>query len=136
MKVGADLDIQKLTSIKLGDTAIERTYMSWQLGICQKFPADDEPSNQFGYELVWQTKKSCLERLATRFQLKKHTWEPDFMRVTAMSYMIGQVQYASSLYWLRATEENKEYIRFLYCRVLAACMGLETSELLSLRQCK
>ena len=53
-----------------------------------------------------------------------------------MSYMIGQVQYASSLYWLRATEENKEYIRFLYCRVLAACMGLETSELLSLRQCK
>ena len=136
VRVGIDIDISLLTSLKLGVTTIERTFECWQLGICQRFPADDAPSNEFGYELVWQAKNSCFDRLATRFQEKKHTWEPEFLRVTAMAYMVGQMNYGSSLYWCRATVENKEHVRFLYCKVLAACMGLETSELLSLSQCK
>ena len=81
-------------------------------------------------------KKGCFERLGTRFQDKKYEWEPVFLRDTALSYMIGKIQYGSSLHWIRATKENIDHVRFLYCKVLAACMGLETSELVSLRLCK
>ena len=135
-KTHDDFDFSDIRSLRFDGQPIERQYDNFQLGICHRFFKDGEPANDYGYELEWRSKKSDFDRLANSFQDVKHTWEPDWIRTCVNAYMVGVLQYASALYWLRASEDSKTKARFAYCMSLAACMGLETPELIGLTDCK
>ena len=115
-------------------TRVERGYVNWQLGFCQVFPRDDEESNQYGYKLHWTATnkgKPTLARLAHRFDHVKYVWDPDWTRVCQRSYLESNIQYGAALYWLRADKADIEKVRYYYTMGLAACMGLEAAEIVS-----
>ena len=120
----------------LGTTEIKRAYETCQLGISIEYFRDDEPTNQYGYKLVWKSKKSPFSRLAYRFQDIRNWWDPEMRWKCVDSYVVGKLGYAASLYWLRADPKQVDEVRFQYCMALASVAGLETPEAISLRTCK
>ena len=135
----------ELDNLSFHGFSIERDYTNWQLGFCQRFFRDDfvgasgsgkdsrDPAknNAYGYYLDWTAAKegkSTLSRLAYRFQDVKHAWEPDLIRSTLRSFMLGKIQYGTALYWLRGSTDSVEETRYYYCMSMAACMGLEAPE--------
>ena len=46
--------------------------------------------------------------------------------------MLGKMQYGSALFWLRGSTDSIEETRYYYCMGMAACMGLETTEVTGL----
>lgn len=120
----------------LGSTKIERAYEACQLGISIRYFKDDEPTNEYGYKLIWQSKKSPFSRLAYRFQDIRNWWDPEMRWKCVDSYMIGKLSYGSALYWLRADPKQIDEVRYYYCMSMASVAGLETPEAVTLRSCK
>ena len=131
-----DFDLSAMDELRFDGQPIERDYSHWQLGICHKFFNDDECGNEYGYELEWKSKRSDLSRLAYSFQDVKYIWDPDWIRTCVYSYMVGILQYASALYWLRGSKESRDKARFHYTAAMAACMGMELPELVGFVDCK
>ena len=133
-KITENLYLHRLSDIDGKKTRVERSYENWQLGFCQVFPKDDEESNAYGYKLDWLASregKPTLIRMAHRFDQVKYSWEPDWTRVCVRSYLQSKIQYGSALYWLRSDKETIEKVRYYYAMGLAACMGLEAAEVVS-----
>ena len=122
--------------LMLGDTEIRRSYEITQLGINIKLFGDEEEANEFGYLLNWKSTKTEFSRLAYRLQQVRESFVPENRWMMCRAYIIGKIQYASALYFLRATPDNIENVRFYYAMSLAAIMGLSTPEVISLRCCK
>ena len=129
-------DFNALEDLNLGGNPVTRVYENTQLGISHKFYRDDEIPNAYGYRLHWNTAKKSLGRLAHQFDDLKYWWDPEFIRKAVQSYMVGKLNYASALYWLRAEKNDIEEVRFLYSMALSAALGLETPEVVSMTCCK
>ena len=121
--------------LKFGDCIFDREYTKRQLGIAIKVFKDSETSNAHGYELEW-TGKRPLSPLCYRLQDMKYVWDTDFMRRCTQAYVVGRLQFGSSLYFLRATKASTVRARFDYCMALAATVGLTTPEVVGMFNCK
>ena len=122
--------------LKLGVTELTRAYETCQLGISIQYFKDDEIPNDFGYKLVWKSKKCPFSRLAYRFQDIKDWWDPEMRWKCVDAYMIGKLNYGSALHWLRADPAQIDQVRFTYAMAMASVASLETPECVSLRCCK
>ena len=118
----------------MGDTCIERAYEKVQLGIRIKVAQDNHASNRYGYELIWRGKEP-LARTAYRLQDMMFTWDPKFIRTCVQSYVIGKLQYAAALYWLRGTPDSRTRARFDYTMSMAAICGLSAPEIVGKVSC-
>ena len=58
------------------------------------------------------------------------------MRTCVQAYVVGKLQFASSLYWLRATKASIRRARFDYCMALASVVGCNAAEIVGLLNCK
>ena len=121
--------------LKMGDTVIERAYSKRQLGIQMRFFQDHELANDYGYELEWKT-KTPLSLFSSRLQDLRFIWEPKFIRTAVHSYVVGNINYAAALQWLRATRHDIGTVRFQYCKALSAIIGCTAPEIIGLQCCK
>ena len=62
-------------------------------------------------------------------------WKPEFTRTCIQSYVIGRIQYGAALYWLRATTQSIDKVRYDYIQAMASALGLTTPEVLGLARC-
>ena len=139
----------ELSDLRFDGQPIDRAYVNWQLGFCQRFFDDDftgysgtgkcsrDPAKTGAYEyfLDWTAARegrATLNRLGHRFQDVKHVWSPDFVRTTLRSFMLGKIHYGAALFWLRGSTDSIEETRYYYCMAMAACMGLEAPEVTGL----
>ena len=122
-------------NLYFGECKFERHYSKRQLGIAINVFKDDEPSNEHGYELEWSGKRP-LAPLCYRLQDMKYVWDTEFMRKCTQAYVVGRLQFGSSLYWLRATNASTVRARFDYCMALAATVGCSTPEVVGMFNCK
>ena len=100
-----------------------------------KFFKDNEEANDYGYYLEWKSSKTQYSRIARRLQQVRDMWDPQMRWRSFKTYVVGKIQYASCLYWLRASKENIEEVRFFYCMAMAAVMGLTAPEVVSMVCC-
>ena len=122
-------------SLKFDTTEFDRKYSKRQLGISVSLFKDDEQSNKYGYRLLWESKRP-LSSLCYRLQDMKYLWSTEFMRTCVQAYAIGKLQFASALYWLRATQASIRRARFDYCMALASVVGCNVAEIVGLFNCK
>jgi len=121
--------------LDLGGHKIDRSYSKRQLGINMHFYRDDQEPNDYGYFLEWQG-KAPLSNLAYRLQDMKYVWDTEFLRTCVQSYVVGKLQFAASLYWLRATNASIRRARFDYCMALASVVGCNVAEIVGMMNCK
>ena len=119
----------------MGGNQIERGYEKKQLGISMRFFKDNEESNDKGYKLEWKT-NTPLSMFAQRFQSMKHMWSPESLRTAVQSYVIGNINYATAMYWLRSDYHSINRVRFDYAMSIAAVVGMTTPELIGMSCCK
>ena len=120
--------------LRMGEHPIERDYEKVQLGIRMRVFKDDEVPNKAGYELNWRGKEA-LSRLTYRLHDMKYSWLPEFTRTCVTSYVIGKLQYGSSLYWLRASKQSINKARYDYIHAMSAVVGLSLPEVLGKAAC-
>ena len=120
----------------LGSTELTRSYETCQLGINIIYFKDDEECNLYGYKLKWSSKKTDFSRMAYRMQDIRNLWDPHMRWRCCDSYVIGKLQYASGLHWLRADKFQKQNVRFNYSMAMAAILGMTAPEVVSMRCCK
>ena len=58
------------------------------------------------------------------------------MRTCVQAYAVGKLQFASALYWLRATQASIRRARFDYCMALSSVVGCNVAEIVGLFNCK
>ena len=121
--------------VKLGECIFDRKFDKRQLGIHISCFADDKPANKYGYTLEWDF-KAPLANLAYRLQDMKYLWPTEFLRTCVQAYVVGKLQFASALYWLRASQACIRRARFDYCMALAAVTGCNVAEIVGLFNCK
>jgi len=136
IKKGCTTDQELKTPLLLGDTPLKRSYELVQLGVFVCFYKCQDEASQHGYFLDWRSTKTQFNRMAWRLQQIRDYWNPQMRWRTCRVYILGKLMYASCLYYLRAKEECLDKVRFFYVMCLAAVMGLEASEVVTLRNCK
>ena len=122
-------------TLKFDSTSFDRKYSKRQLGVSISLFADDEQSNEYGYRLLWESKRP-LSGLSYRLQDMKYLWSTEFMRTCVQAYAVGKLQFASALYWLRGTQASIRRTRFDYCMALASVVGCNVAEIVGMFNCK
>ena len=123
------------TCLKFGETEFIREYEKRQLGIKVCFFKDDEKANKYGYYLDWVGKRP-LSSVSNRLQELRYIWDTKTLRASTQAYVVGKLQFAASLHWLRASERSIARARFDYAMALAACVGATTPEIVGMFNCK
>ena len=121
--------------LKFNTTQFDRGYEKRQLGVSVKLFRDTEQPNKYGYILEWKGKKP-LSNLSYRLQEMRYIWSPEFIRTCVQAYVVGKLQFASALYWLRASDASIRRARFDYCMAMAAAVGCNTPEIVGMFNCK
>ena len=109
--------------LRFDSTSFDRKYSKRQLGVSISFFADDEQINEYGYRLLWASKRP-LSGLSYILQDMKYLWSTEFMRTCVQAYAVGKLQFASALYWLRGTQASIRRARLDYGMALASVVGL------------
>ena len=122
-------------TLKFDSTEFDRKYSKRQLGVSIALFSDNEESNSYGYKLLWESKRP-LSGLCYRLQDMKYLWTTEFMRTCVQAYVVGKLQFASALYWLRASQASIRRARFDYCMALASVVGCNVPEIVGLFNCK
>ena len=121
--------------LKFDETQFERGFVKRMLGVQICMYRDDESSNKYGYFLKWESKRP-LSSLSYRLQELKYVWDTHFIRRCVQAYVVGKIQFAASLYWLRACPKSIDNVRFDYCMAMAAVVGVTTPEVVGMFNCK
>ena len=119
------------TTLMFGETPFIRDYEKRQLGIKVCFFKDDEKANNYGYFLDWVGKKP-LSAVSNRLQERRYAWDTHTLRSCTQAYVVGKLQFAASLHWLRASQQSICKARFDYTMALAACVGATTPEIVGM----
>ena len=104
------------TCLKFGETEFIREYEKRQLGIKICLFKDDERANKYGRN--------------------RYIWDTKTLRASTQAYVVGKLQFAASLHWLRASDRSIARARFDYAMALAACVGATTPEIVGMFNCK
>jgi len=128
---GGSRDVQ----LKFGEHVFDRAFQKRQLGVNIHLFKDDEQANEYGYRLEWEGKRP-LSGLCYRLQDMKSVWTTEFMRTCVQAYVVGKLQFASSLYWLRASQASIGRARFDYTMAMAAVIGCNVAEIVGMFNCK
>ena len=101
-------------NLKFHTTKFDRGYQKRQLGVLVNLYKDSVPTNRYGYELEWRGKRP-LSNVAYRLQEMKYSWDTSFLRTSVQAYVVGKLQFAAALYWLRGSQASIKRARFDYC---------------------
>ena len=123
------------TDFMFDDVKFERGYDKRHLGIKINFFNDNEPANKYGYVIDWTAKKP-ISSVSNMLQEMKYAWDTSTLRNCTQAYVVGKLNFAASLHWLRASQQSTARARFDYSMALAACVGASTPEVVGMMNCK